>query len=182
MPTEQVRRPTLVVLNRAGQVAMYHPGALSYDQLHAALQKVVGLPQMKIRRRRLWGPPALLSLALAAATGGASSVRSGRLPLPYRARWELGRPWLRDVPAAAAPGAPLPDFIRQAAFVSAHFSGPCSERRSAASGGSPFPRPDLCATVRVGVGFFGRAVASIGMAGSLTPPQRGKLSTDVPVR
>jgi thiol-disulfide isomerase/thioredoxin len=31
--------PTLVVLNRAGQVAMYHPGALSYDDLRSALQK-----------------------------------------------------------------------------------------------------------------------------------------------
>ncbi len=33
--------PTLVVLNRAGQVAMYHPGAISYDELRAAVQKVV---------------------------------------------------------------------------------------------------------------------------------------------
>ncbi len=33
--------PTLVVLNRAGQVAMYHPGALSYDELRSALQKSV---------------------------------------------------------------------------------------------------------------------------------------------
>jgi thiol-disulfide isomerase/thioredoxin len=32
--------PTLVVLNRAGQVAMYHPGALSYDELRSAVQKV----------------------------------------------------------------------------------------------------------------------------------------------
>ncbi len=31
--------PTLVVLNRAGQVEMYHPGALSYDDLRSALQK-----------------------------------------------------------------------------------------------------------------------------------------------
>lgn len=31
--------PTLVVLNRAGQVAMYHPGALSYDELRPAVQK-----------------------------------------------------------------------------------------------------------------------------------------------
>ena len=31
--------PTLVVLNRAGQVATYHPGALSYDDLRAALEK-----------------------------------------------------------------------------------------------------------------------------------------------
>lgn len=34
--------PTLVVLNRAGQVAMYHPGALSYDELRSAVQKAVG--------------------------------------------------------------------------------------------------------------------------------------------
>ena len=33
--------PTLVVLNRAGQVAMYHPGVLSYDELRSALQKAV---------------------------------------------------------------------------------------------------------------------------------------------
>jgi thiol-disulfide isomerase/thioredoxin len=33
--------PTLVVLNRAGQVAMYHPGALSYDDLRSALQTAV---------------------------------------------------------------------------------------------------------------------------------------------
>ena len=33
--------PTLVVLNRAGQVAMYHPGAMPYEELRAALQNVV---------------------------------------------------------------------------------------------------------------------------------------------
>ena len=33
--------PTLVVVNRAGQVAMYHPGALSYDDLRSAVQKAV---------------------------------------------------------------------------------------------------------------------------------------------
>jgi thiol-disulfide isomerase/thioredoxin len=33
--------PTLVVVNRAGQVAMYHPGALSYDELRSAVQKAV---------------------------------------------------------------------------------------------------------------------------------------------
>jgi thiol-disulfide isomerase/thioredoxin len=33
--------PTLVVLNRSGQVALYHPGALSYDELRSVLQKVV---------------------------------------------------------------------------------------------------------------------------------------------
>ena len=32
--------PTLVVLNRAGQVTMYHPGAMPYDELRAALEKV----------------------------------------------------------------------------------------------------------------------------------------------
>jgi thiol-disulfide isomerase/thioredoxin len=33
--------PTLVVLNRAGQVAMYHPGALPYEELRAAVEKAV---------------------------------------------------------------------------------------------------------------------------------------------
>jgi len=33
--------PTLVVLDRAGRVAMYHPGAASYDELRAAVQKAV---------------------------------------------------------------------------------------------------------------------------------------------
>jgi len=33
--------PTLVVLNRAGQVSLYHPGALSYDELRSAVQKAV---------------------------------------------------------------------------------------------------------------------------------------------
>jgi thiol-disulfide isomerase/thioredoxin len=33
--------PTLVVLNRAGKVEMYHPGAMSYDDLRAAIQKAV---------------------------------------------------------------------------------------------------------------------------------------------
>jgi len=33
--------PTLVILNRAGQVAMYHPGAMSYAELREALQKAV---------------------------------------------------------------------------------------------------------------------------------------------
>jgi thiol-disulfide isomerase/thioredoxin len=32
--------PTLVVLNRAGQVSMYHPGAMPYDELRAAVEKV----------------------------------------------------------------------------------------------------------------------------------------------
>src|SRR5712672_1241171 len=33
--------PTLVLLDRTGKVAMYHPGALPYDQLRAAIEKVV---------------------------------------------------------------------------------------------------------------------------------------------
>jgi len=33
--------PTLVLLDRAGKVAMYHPGALPYDQLKAEIEKVV---------------------------------------------------------------------------------------------------------------------------------------------
>jgi thiol-disulfide isomerase/thioredoxin len=32
--------PTLVVVNRAGQVAMYHPGAMTYEELRAAIEKV----------------------------------------------------------------------------------------------------------------------------------------------
>ena len=33
--------PTLVLLDREGRVAMYHPGALSYDDLKAQIEKVV---------------------------------------------------------------------------------------------------------------------------------------------
>jgi thiol-disulfide isomerase/thioredoxin len=33
--------PTLVLLDRAGKVAMYHPGALPYDQLRAEIEKVI---------------------------------------------------------------------------------------------------------------------------------------------
>jgi thiol-disulfide isomerase/thioredoxin len=33
--------PTLVLLDRAGKVAMYHPGALPYNQLKAEIEKVV---------------------------------------------------------------------------------------------------------------------------------------------
>ena len=33
--------PTLVLLDRAGKVAMYHPGALPYNQLRAEIEKVV---------------------------------------------------------------------------------------------------------------------------------------------
>ncbi len=34
--------PTLVLLDRTGKVAMYHPGALPYDQLRAEIEKVMG--------------------------------------------------------------------------------------------------------------------------------------------
>jgi thiol-disulfide isomerase/thioredoxin len=33
--------PTIVLLDRTGKVAMYHPGALAYDQLKAEIEKVV---------------------------------------------------------------------------------------------------------------------------------------------
>jgi thiol-disulfide isomerase/thioredoxin len=33
--------PTLVLLDRTGKVAMYHPGAMPYDQLKAEIEKVV---------------------------------------------------------------------------------------------------------------------------------------------
>jgi len=33
--------PTLVVLNRAGQVSLYHPGAMSYDDLRGAVEKAI---------------------------------------------------------------------------------------------------------------------------------------------
>ena len=33
--------PTLVLLDRTGKVAMYHPGALPYDQLRAEIEKVI---------------------------------------------------------------------------------------------------------------------------------------------
>ncbi|HLV88608.1 MAG TPA: TlpA family protein disulfide reductase [Candidatus Sulfotelmatobacter sp.] len=33
--------PTLVLLDRSGKVAMYHPGALPYDQLRAAIVKII---------------------------------------------------------------------------------------------------------------------------------------------
>src|SRR6266446_2992391 len=36
--------PTLVLLDRAGKVAMYHPGVLSYDELKAEIEKVVASP------------------------------------------------------------------------------------------------------------------------------------------
>ena len=33
--------PTLVLLDRAGRVALYHPGAMPYEDLRAAIEKVV---------------------------------------------------------------------------------------------------------------------------------------------
>jgi thiol-disulfide isomerase/thioredoxin len=36
--------PTLVLLDRTGKVALYHPGALPYDQLKAEIEKVVASP------------------------------------------------------------------------------------------------------------------------------------------
>jgi thioredoxin-related protein len=33
--------PTLVLIDRTGKVAMYHPGAMSYEDLHAAIEKVL---------------------------------------------------------------------------------------------------------------------------------------------
>jgi cytochrome c biogenesis protein CcmG/thiol:disulfide interchange protein DsbE len=33
--------PTLVLLDRTGHVALYHPGAMPYDQLRAAIEKVI---------------------------------------------------------------------------------------------------------------------------------------------
>ena len=33
--------PTLVILNRTGQVAMYHPGAMSYEELREAIQSAI---------------------------------------------------------------------------------------------------------------------------------------------
>ena len=33
--------PTLVLLDRAGRVALYHPGAMRYEELRAAIEKVI---------------------------------------------------------------------------------------------------------------------------------------------
>ena len=33
--------PTLVVVNRAGMVSLYHPGAMPYEELRAAVEKAV---------------------------------------------------------------------------------------------------------------------------------------------
>ncbi len=32
--------PTLVLVDRAGKVAMYHPGAMPYEELRSAIEKV----------------------------------------------------------------------------------------------------------------------------------------------
>lgn len=34
--------PTLVLIDRTGNIALYHPGAMSYEELRAAIEKVVG--------------------------------------------------------------------------------------------------------------------------------------------
>jgi thiol-disulfide isomerase/thioredoxin len=34
--------PTLVLVDRAGRVALYHPGAMQYDELKAAIEKILG--------------------------------------------------------------------------------------------------------------------------------------------
>jgi len=36
-----VKPPTLVLLDRGGKVAWYHPGAVAYDTLKAEIEKVV---------------------------------------------------------------------------------------------------------------------------------------------
>ena len=33
--------PTLVLIDRRGRVALYHPGAMSYDDLRAAIEKTL---------------------------------------------------------------------------------------------------------------------------------------------
>ena len=33
--------PTLVLIDRQGKVALYHPGAMSYDDLRAAIEKAM---------------------------------------------------------------------------------------------------------------------------------------------
>jgi thioredoxin-related protein len=33
--------PTLVLLDKAGKIAFYHPGALPYDELRGAIEKVM---------------------------------------------------------------------------------------------------------------------------------------------
>jgi thiol-disulfide isomerase/thioredoxin len=43
--------PTLVVLNRAGQVAMYHPGAMQYEDLRAAVEKASETTAEKVASR-----------------------------------------------------------------------------------------------------------------------------------
>jgi thiol-disulfide isomerase/thioredoxin len=33
--------PTLVLIDRAGKVALYHPGVMPYEEIHAAIQKAL---------------------------------------------------------------------------------------------------------------------------------------------
>ena len=33
--------PTLVLVDRAGRIALYHPGVMAYDELRAAIEKEV---------------------------------------------------------------------------------------------------------------------------------------------
>jgi thioredoxin-related protein len=33
--------PTIVLIDRKGKVALYHPGVLSYDELRAAIEKAL---------------------------------------------------------------------------------------------------------------------------------------------
>lgn len=42
--------PTLVLINRRGTVAMYHPGVLSYDELRAEIEKVMAAPPVERRQ------------------------------------------------------------------------------------------------------------------------------------
>jgi thioredoxin-related protein len=37
--------PTLVLVDRSGKIAYYHPGAVPYDELRASIEKVVGGPR-----------------------------------------------------------------------------------------------------------------------------------------
>lgn len=46
--------PTLVLINRGGVVAMYHPGVLSYEELRAEIEKVIA-PSAAVRREGLHG-------------------------------------------------------------------------------------------------------------------------------
>lgn len=43
--------PTLVLIDRRGLVAMYHPGVLSYEELRAEIEKVIAPPAASARRQ-----------------------------------------------------------------------------------------------------------------------------------